>query len=242
MNGYRVTESVDLRITESGDVRVTERFFEASASLSASGTLASTSHLKAAGVSSLTTVGSQLSAGERTQYGHVNISGTGSIQPDGDLKAAGSTSVSGAGLVASSGTRVQYGFSNLSGAGTITSEAGFKFVGQADIQGEGTFSSVPRLKASGSSFAFADNLPRITESGDIRITESGDTRVTNVVTVNVSDSSLVVLGTRVAFDSELYVKYSGNWKIAEVSVKNNNVWVTPISTYRYMNNRWKRIQ
>lgn len=82
---------------------------------------------------------------------------------------------------------------------------------------------------------------RITEGGDTRITESGDIRITENISENNATGSLVASETFIPFNSELYVKYLTNWKIGSPSVKNNNVWVTPISIYRYMNDAWKRI-
>lgn len=84
-------------------------------------------------------------------------------------------------------------------------------------------------------------FPRETEAGDIRITESGDSRVTESSSENTAVGSIVAVGNKIPFNSELYVKYLTHWKIATPYVKYQNEWVTPIRTYRYMNNRWKRI-
>lgn len=82
---------------------------------------------------------------------------------------------------------------------------------------------------------------RLTESGDTRITESGDIRITEDTNENSAASTLVVIGTRIPFNSELYIKYLSNFKIATPYIRHNDSWVVPISIYRYSNNAWKRI-
>lgn len=84
-------------------------------------------------------------------------------------------------------------------------------------------------------------FPRETEAGDTRITESGDSRITESSSENTAESTLVATDVKIPFNSELYVKYLTNWKIATPYVKYNGVWVIPIRTYRFMNNAWKRI-
>lgn len=82
---------------------------------------------------------------------------------------------------------------------------------------------------------------RNTESGDIRITEAGDTRVTESTSENSAAASLISVGTAIPFNSELYIKYLSNFKIATPYIRHNDSWVVPISIYRYSNNAWKRI-
>lgn len=242
MNGYRVTESGDLRVTESSDSRVTEGFYNGEVSLSGSGTLASIGRATIHAFADLNAVGSNLFAGERTQQGASNLTGEGTVTPDGDLVGKGEVTVSGEGSISSAGTRVQYGFFAGTGTGSVESSAGFKFAGAVNISGSGTLVTGQRLIASGKFESVFVPIVRITEAGDTRITESGDTRNTEDANENAAYSNIVVAGTKIQFDSELYVKHSGSWKIGSPSVKYNNEWVVPIRTYRYMNNRWKRIQ
>lgn len=84
-------------------------------------------------------------------------------------------------------------------------------------------------------------FPRETESGDVRITESGDSRVTENSSENTAVGSIVAIGNRIPFNSELYVKYLTHWKIATPYVKDSNIWKIPNRVYRFMNNAWKRI-
>jgi hypothetical protein len=82
---------------------------------------------------------------------------------------------------------------------------------------------------------------RITEAGDFRVTESGDTRITENISENGAEGSLFATDTYIPFNSELFIKYLTNWKIGTPYINNNNVWVTPISIYRYMDDAWKRV-
>jgi hypothetical protein len=82
---------------------------------------------------------------------------------------------------------------------------------------------------------------RNTEAGDIRITEAGDTRVTENTSENSASASIISVGTSIPFNSELFIKYLSNFKIATPYIYYNNSWVVPVSIYRYMNNGWKRI-
>lgn len=82
---------------------------------------------------------------------------------------------------------------------------------------------------------------RNTESGDTRVTESGDTRITENTSENSASGSFVAVGNKIPFNSELYIKYLSNFKIATPYIRHNNSWVVPISIYRYSNNAWKRI-
>lgn len=84
-------------------------------------------------------------------------------------------------------------------------------------------------------------FPRITEEDDVRITESGDSRVTENSSENTAEGTFVAVDTKIPFNSDLFVKYLSNYKIAVPYVKYNDVWVVPIRTYRFMNNAWKRI-
>jgi hypothetical protein len=82
---------------------------------------------------------------------------------------------------------------------------------------------------------------RLTESGDTRITESSDTRITEDTSENSAVATLISIGNKIPFNSELYVKYLSNFKIATPYIRHNDSWIVPISIYRYSNNAWKRI-
>lgn len=82
---------------------------------------------------------------------------------------------------------------------------------------------------------------RLTESGDNRITESGDIRITENSSENSAAATSVAFPTKIPFNSELYIKYLSNFKIATPYIRHNDSWVVPISIYRYSNNAWKRI-
>jgi hypothetical protein len=85
------------------------------------------------------------------------------------------------------------------------------------------------------------SLPRITEDGNNRVTESGDQRVTSDSIVNAAYGSLVASSLVRPFSSIYYVKFNGIWEEAEVFVKYNGNWVSPISAYKKENNIWKRV-
>ena len=82
---------------------------------------------------------------------------------------------------------------------------------------------------------------RNTEAGDTRITEAGDIRITENSSENSAIGSIVSIANRIPFNSELYVKYLSNFKIATPYIRHNDSWIVPISIYRYSNNAWKRI-
>jgi|688.fasta_scaffold40038_6 hypothetical protein len=209
----------------------------------------------------LSSVGSVLFEAQSTQYGRLDITGIGtlsalafekksasadlssigSISVIGGRKTSGDSSFNGIGSIESIGVRVQYGLLDVSSSGSISAILGYKRDGISDLQASGSISSIPQYIAGGKFESVFLPFPRDTESDDTRITEAGDTRVTEEASENTGIGSIVSIADKIQFNSELYVKYLTNWDIGTPYVKYNDEWVVPISTYRYMNNAWKRI-
>lgn len=160
---------------------------------------------------------------------------------EGYVAETGEVSLTGSGFLAPTGVEKNYALVSFSSSGTMQSLGGLKSFGVVDLSSEGINSYTGKFTTSGKFEDIQDEYERVTESGDFRITEGGDDRVTELGLVNSVICTLIITPTYTPFNSELYVKYSGNWKIATPNVKYQNEWVTPIRTYRYMNNRWKRI-
>lgn len=78
-------------------------------------------------------------------------------------------------------------------------------------------------------------------STGFRITEQGDLRITGNVLQNTIEGSMTATCTLTIWQSEMYCKRNGDWKIGQVFVKNNNMWKTPTSVYKKLNNNWKRV-
>lgn len=85
------------------------------------------------------------------------------------------------------------------------------------------------------------SLPRITEGSDSRITESGDRRITDDIVLNTTFSSIIASSLVIPFQSTLYLKYNGTWKVSNVYIKYNDNWIFPISIHKKDNNIWKRV-
>lgn len=83
---------------------------------------------------------------------------------------------------------------------------------------------------------------RITENGDTRITEIGDTRITEPTTYNLIITTLLAEATKIPFNSVIYAKYNGEWKVATCYVKYGGNWVEPDTSYRYPTDGWKRVE
>lgn len=263
MDGLRVTEISDSRISESGDYRVTEGYVAQTGdtSLTGTGTLspeglrrvpaavdlnALTSHTHIGigifwGNFDVYATHTLAAIGQTKAAGAVNFTATGSISSTGKVIFKGENNFSGVGSIASIGVRICPGLTNLSATGTQQALGGLKSIGLADFSGTGFNTYSEKFIASGKFESIQDSYERITEAGDNRITETGDDRITETEFTNIVFGSIIVQPTYTPFNSELYVKYLNNWKIGNPSVKYQNEWVTPIRTYRYMNNRWKRI-
>jgi hypothetical protein len=132
-------------------------------------------------------------------------------------------------------------FSDLVGQGSVSFVGIRKARGFSDIQAEGIFSSTADLKFGGIFRPFDEDPTRMTETGDIRIAENGDIRIASNVTQNSGVSSLVALPLYTAFDSTVYVKVLGEWKVSIPYANVGNEWVIPEKAYQRISGRWKRI-
>ena len=160
--GFRYTESGDLRVTEDSDFRITEGAITGEASLSGNG--------------------ATLFAGLGEFRGVLETSGSGTVSADGEVLYGGS------------------------------------FRASVDVGGT-----------------------RYTEGGvDIRITEGGDTRVV-LINENFGDSVLTASGTKITFNSDMFINVSDVWKESIPYVKYEGEWQEPIAIYKNVSGNWKRV-
>lgn len=78
-DGFRILENGDLRITQSSDSRITENFVEAFANVSASSSVSFAGLVTRPGAANFQVLGSKLSSGERTVFGHYDNEAVGTI-------------------------------------------------------------------------------------------------------------------------------------------------------------------
>jgi len=238
-DGFRILENGDLRLTESSDSRITENFIEASASLAAVGSKASSgvgvlfgansfvgtgtvtplANLTTTGEASLAGAGSSLNAGYQTFPTTVSLTASSSIASLADVKIIAESNLASTGTLANTGLRIRYGESSLSTVGSQLAAAEKTLFGNVQ--------------------AGAVEYIRVLENGDTRITEAGDTRI-NLTVQNDIISSMVVGSDLTVFTSEPYYKQNDTWKSFIPYVKYNDAWMNNVRIYKNLNGTWKR--
>jgi hypothetical protein len=238
-DGFRILENGDLRLTESSDSRITENFIEASASLAA--------------------VGSKASSGVGVLFGANSFVGTGTVTPLAYLTTTGEASLAGAGSSLNAGYQTFPTTVSLTASSSIASLADVKIIAESNLASTGTLVNTglrirygeSSLSTIGSQLAAAEKTlfgvissedfetTRILENGDVRVTEAGDTRITldkanNIVGSIVANSDLTV------FTSEPYYKENDTWKSFIPYVKYNDAWMNNVRIYKNLNGTWKR--
>jgi len=239
--GYRITESGDLRVTEQSDSRVSERYFTGSISLSGSGSLAPAGGRKQQVSASLANVGSVLYAGNISRPASVSATATGSLTSSVVLIKNGEIDLQGVGTQQAQGTTRVQGSIALSSTSTNVSEA--KRIKNASFaaQTTGSISNVVNLRLSAIFESPEDNIIRLSELGDTRITEDGNVRVASDASPNSVYGTINADGLVRPFAAVAYIKEDGIWKEFDPYVKWGGDWTLPEKVYKNVSNRWKRV-
>jgi len=239
--GYRITESGDLRVTEQSDSRVSERYFTGSISLSGSGSLAPAGGRKQQVSASLANVGSVLYAGNISRPASVSATATGSLTSSVVLIKNGEIDLQGVGTQQAQGTTRVQGSIALSSTSTNVSEA--KRIKNASFaaQTTGSISNVVNLRLSAIFESPEDNIIRLSELGDTRITEDGNVRVASDASPNSVYGTINADGLVRPFAAVAYIKENGIWKEFDPYVKWGGDWTLPEKVYKNVSNRWKRV-
>ena len=239
--GYRITESGDLRVTEQSDSRVSERYFTGSASLSGSGSLTPSGGRKQQVSASLANVGSILYAGTVTRPASVSATATSSLTSSASLIKHGEISLQGIGTQQAQGDRTAQASIALSSTSSNVSEAKrIKNVSFA-AQTTGSISNVVKLRGSAIFESPEDNIIRLSELGDTRITEDGNVRVASDASPNSVYGTINADGLVRPFAAVAYIKENGIWKEFDPYVKWGGDWTLPDKVYKNVSNRWKRV-
>lgn len=238
-DGFRILENGDLRLTESSDSRITENFIEASASLAAVGSKASSgvgvlfgannltalgtvtpvSALTTTGAASLSGAGSSLNVGYQTFPTAASLAASSSIAGLGDVKIIANAAVTATGSLVNQGLRIQYVNSSLSTVGSQLAAAEKTLFGVISSE---DFEAI-----------------RVLENGDTRVTEAGDTRIT-FDKINNIIGSIVSEPTHTVFTSTAYYNDDDTWKTFIPYVKYGGAWKDNVRIYKNQNGTWKR--
>ena len=239
--GYRITESGDLRVTEQSDSRVSERYFTGSVSLSGSGSLAPTGSRKQQVSATLANVGSVLYAGTITRPASVSATATSSIVSSALLIKNAEIDLQGQGLQQAQGARTAQAAIALSSTSTNVSEA--KRIKNAGFtaNASGSLANVVNLRLSARFESPEDNIIRLSELGDTRITEDGNVRVASDASPNSVYGTINADGLVRPFAAVAYIKENGIWKEFDPYVKWGGDWTLPEKVYKNVSNRWKRV-
>jgi hypothetical protein len=220
--GFRISESGDLRVTEASVSRTTEGFEVGESALSASGSVASVSYLSTTGSASLSGQGSKLSAGYSTLEPTVSLSAVGSLSDTAQVVLLAEAPMVATGTMAPvDSLRTAFGEAPLSATGSKAA-AGLKTL-------------------FGNITAGTDEVTRITEAGDIRVLENGtDTRTAIAAYGNIIFATIVGNPSKTFFSSQPYYKDAGSWKTFIPNVKWNGAWTQNLKIYKHTNGAWKR--
>lgn len=239
--GYRITESGDLRVTEQSDSRVSERYFSGSISLSGSSNLAPAGSRKQQVSASLANVGSVLYAGTISRPASVSATATSSLVSSALLIKNAEVALQGVGTQQAQGARTAQASIALSSSSTNVSEA--KRIKNASFaaQTTGSLTNVVKLKVKAVFESQQDNIIRLTELGDTRVTEDGNVRVSSGASQNSVYGTINADGLVRPFAAVAYIKENGIWKEFDPYVKWGGDWTLPEKVYKNVSNRWKRV-
>lgn len=219
--GYRISESGDLRVTESSASRITEGFNIGEVALNASGSVASVGSLTTHADASLSSQGSTLNVGVGILFGVAAANATSSVAALPLITQLASSALNATGTLSSDGIRIRYGVSALSSTGTLASTS--LRVRYGIVEGGTT------------------DVTRITEAGDRRVLENGtDVRTGIQAEGNIIAATLIGDGDKTLFSSEPYYKDDGSWKEFLPYVRWNGAWTGNIRIYKHTNGAWKR--
>jgi hypothetical protein len=155
------------------------------------------------------------------QQGAVSFVSSSSLAASAQLLTSGSFAISSASSASITGLIIKPGAFSKNATGSVIFLEDFKYGGKFEFS--------------------INNFLRETEQGDIRITEDGMPRLSDSVVQNAAFASLVSKSTRIPFSSEVYSKYSGEWKTASTYVNVGGDWVEPEKGYIKISGAWKRI-
>jgi hypothetical protein len=270
-NGYRDTEDDNQRITEAGDFRITERFIDAQVALNSVGTLSADGtyimgNQTYYGLASFTGTGTLSPVGIAKRYGAGSYSAAGTKTFTPTLKLKGASSFTGTGTESSTGRLFKGGFSNLTATGTISptakrttyaivnalangtdiAAAERRVFGVIDLHGVHSGSFTPTLKLKpkfyGDGICTLSSTSTFKGKGQTSLTGTG-TLTGQGYRIKIGASSLTASGTltATAFDSTMYVRDLGTWKVSVPYVKDNNIWKRPLAIYKNQSGLWKRV-
>lgn len=240
-DGFRVTEDGTRRVTESSESRITEGLISADCTLSGEGTVNFVTNLSQTGAANLQAIGSQLSAGELTVFGHVSLNGVGTSTQVGNLVFDLSKQFDGVGTATTVPLLIHNGLSDLTGSGTLDA-IGFRiYFLESSLNSSGTLASAATQTIQAEHQSSVGEFTRITEAGDRRVTEDGSVRITNNVPFNSGEGVIIAFPSLTQFNSEPYVRVLSNWKRFLPYVKYEDNWQVPQRIYKNINGNWKRI-
>lgn len=241
VQGYRITESGDLRVTEQSDSRVSERYFTGSSSLSGSSSLAPAGSRKQQVSATLANVGSVLYAGTVTRPASVSATATSSLSSSAVLIKNAEIDLQGVGTQQAQGAKTTQVEVALSSTSTNVSEA--KRIKNAGFtaNASGSLANVVKLRGSAIFESPEDNIIRLSELGDTRITEDGNVRVASDASPNSVYGTINANGLVRPFAAVAYIKENGIWKEFDPYVKWGGDWTLPEKVYKNVSNRWKRV-
>jgi hypothetical protein len=241
-DGFRITESGDLRVTEDSVSRISERYHVGEGSLVATGSQSSTLNVTAQVSASLANVGSVLYAGNVTVQVSVNLQSSSTSSADVSLRSKGVVDFDGVSTQVARGLRTAPLEASLSSTGSSTQEATrvqyLSFSGSAS----GTFVNQDiKLRNSAVYEAQQDNIIRLSEFGDTRVTEDGNVRVASNASPNAVYGNIEAYGESFPFKAVAYIKENGVWVEFDPYVKWGGDWTLPDKVYKNISNRWKRV-
>lgn len=240
--GYRITESGDLRVTEESASRISERFHVGEGSLSSTGSLTGDTKATFQILASLANVGSVLYAGNVTVQVSTQLQATGTSSADADLRAKGVVDLVSTTTQAARGLRTSPLEASLSSTGSSTQEA--TRVQYLSFSGTASCSFVNqdiKLRNKALFEAQQGNIIRLSEYGDTRVTEDGNVRVADNASPNAVYGDIVANGQVFPFRAIAYIKEDGVWKEFDPYVKWGGDWTLPDKVYKNISNRWKRV-
>lgn len=239
--GYRITESGDLRVTEESSTRISEQFHVLSTSLSASSSLTGSATANFLSSTSLSNVGSVLYAGNVTRPTEISYQATGTASFTPTLISKGVSDLTAA------STQQALGLNRLGGELSVSAIGTQASVGKRVKNASGSYSASSTLASSATRVLRAeydtqqDNIIRLSELGDTRITEDGNVRVASNANVNSVYGNIVANGDSFPFEAVAYIKENGVWVEFDPYVKWGGDWTLPEKVYKKVSDRWRRV-
>lgn len=211
-DGFRITESGDLRITEASVFRITEKFYEAFSELQGSGSTDFQETLKA------------------RYYGEASLEGSSQVEAEGRVGIFGYANLTATGSKASIGVGILKGYFTSVSRGELSSSAIIKKYVSSDLQAVGSKASIGIRTA----FGACNLLGEANKVSEGRRIQKGISALQGAG--NLSAEAGIIL-----FQGSCYVKVNGTWKLASIYAKSNSTWQQIIKANRKLNNLWKRV-